>query len=134
MRHLPIFFLLTLLTSPVFATPFWGDKVSQPVETDPSRLQSGQFIWKGEAAPSRPILVVVSLPEQRAYVYRNGVRIGVSSASIGKAGYNTPTGVFTVLQKDKNHLSKSYNNAPILDQETTGIAMNIINADQPTLN
>jgi hypothetical protein len=37
----------------------------------------------------------------------------VSSASTGKNGYNTPTGVFTVLQKDKNHLSKTYNNAPM---------------------
>jgi len=113
MRLLPIFFLLTFLTSPLFAAPFWGDKVSQPVETDPARLQSGQFIWKGDAVPSGPILVVVSLPEQRAYVYRNGIRIGVTSASTGKAGHSTPTGVFTVLQKDKSHLSKTYNNAPM---------------------
>ncbi len=113
MRHLPIFLLLTLLSCPVLATPFWGDKISQPVETDPSQLQSGQFIWKGDAVPSGPILVVVSLPEQRAYVYRNGIRIGVSSASTGKAGHDTPTGVFTVLQKDKSHHSKTYNNAPM---------------------
>lgn len=96
-----------------FATPFWGDTMSQPVETDPSLLQSGQFIWKGGTIPSGPIVVVVSLPEQRAYVYRNGIRIGVSSASTGKAGYSTPTGVFTVLQKDRSHHSKTYNNAPM---------------------
>lgn len=96
-----------------FATPFWGDTMSQPVETAPSLLQPGQFIWKGDAIPSGPIVVVVSLPEQRAYVYRNGIRIGVSSASTGKAGHSTPTGVFTVLQKDRSHRSKTYNNAPM---------------------
>jgi hypothetical protein len=55
----------------------------------------------------------VSLEEQRAYVYRNGIRIGVSTVSTGKTGYRTPTGVFTVLQKDKDHRSKTYNNAPM---------------------
>ena len=93
--------------------PFWGDKTSQPVETNPAQLKEGQFIWKGDAIPSGPTVVVVSIPEQRAYVYRNGIRIGVSSASTGKAGHDTPTGVFTVLQKDQRHHSKTYNNAPM---------------------
>jgi hypothetical protein len=102
-----------LLIGSAAATPFWGDKKSKPVDSDPSLLLPGQFIWKGDAVPYGPIVVVVSLPEQRAYVYRNGIRIGVSSASTGKSGYSTPTGVFTVLQKDKDHRSKSYNNAPM---------------------
>ena len=93
------------------AAPFWGDQQSQPVETPPSKLKPGQFIWKGGAIPTGPIVVVVSLPEQRAYVFRNGIRIGVSSASTGMANHATPTGVFMVLQKDKDHRSKTYNNA-----------------------
>ena len=94
-----------------FATPFWGDKTSRPVDTVPIMLNPGQFIWKGDAVPSGPIVVVVSLLEQKAYVYRNGIRIGVSTASTGKSGHGTPTGVFMVLQKDKDHSSKTYNNA-----------------------
>ena len=74
-------------------------------------LNPGQFIWKGDAVPSGPIVVVVSLPEQKAYVYRNGICIGVSTASTGKPGHSTPMGVFMVLQKDKDHNSKTYNNA-----------------------
>ena len=104
--------ILALLSAPcASAAPFWGDKASQPVETPPSKLKPGQFIWKGGAVPAGPIVVVVSLPEQKAYVYRNGVRIGVSSASTGMPGHATPTGVFMVLQKDKDHRSKTYNNA-----------------------
>ena len=106
------FIVLTFLFIPSsFATPFWGDKTSQPVDTVPLMLKPGQFIWKGDAVPSGPIVVVVSLPEQKAYVYRNGIRIGVSTASTGKPGHSTPTGVFMVLQKDKDHNSKTYNNA-----------------------
>jgi hypothetical protein len=96
---------------PSFAEPFWGAKTSQPVETDPAALKPGQFVWDGDAVPSGPIVVVVSLPEQRADVYRNGVRIGVTTVSTGKPGHGTPTGVFMVLQKDKDHHSKTYNNA-----------------------
>jgi hypothetical protein len=56
---------------------------------------------------------VVSLTEQRAYVYRNGIPIGVTTVSTGRKGYETPTGVFTILQKDKDHRSSKYNAAPM---------------------
>ncbi len=56
---------------------------------------------------------MVSLDEQRAYVYRNGIAIGVSTISSGKPGKDTPTGVFTILQKNKDHKSNLYNNAPM---------------------
>jgi len=103
---------LTLASAlPSSADPFWGAKASRPVETDPASLKPGEFVWDGSAVPAGPIVVVVSLPEQRAYVYRNGIRIGVSTVSTGKPGHLTPTGVFTVLQKDKEHHSKTYNNA-----------------------
>lgn len=59
------------------------------------------------------MVVVVSLPEQRAHVYRNGVRIGVSTISSGKPGNETPTGVFPILQKKRMHHSNLYNDAPM---------------------
>ena len=48
---------------------------------------------------------------------RNGIRIGVSTISSGKEGHDTPTGVFTILQKDRNHHSNIYHNAPMYFQE-----------------
>ena len=61
--------------------------------------------------------VVVSLTEQRAYVYRNGILVAVSTVSTGKPGHETPTGVFTILQKDKDHHSSKYNDAAMPYQE-----------------
>jgi hypothetical protein len=84
-----------------------------PADTDPTTLRPGQFIWDGAAVRSGPVVILVSLDEQRAYVYRNGIRIGVASVSTGKPGHATPTGVFTILQKDKDHRSKTYDNAPM---------------------
>src|SRR5215831_2485129 len=88
--------------------PFWGDRASMPADTDPTTLRPGQFIWDGAAVDAGPIVLVVSLDEQRASVYRNGVRIGVATVSTGRPGHVTPTGVFTILQKDKDHHSKKY--------------------------
>jgi hypothetical protein len=59
------------------------------------------------------MVMVVNLTAQQAYVYRNGVRIGASTVSTGKAGHETPTGVFTILQKHAEHYSSTYNNAPM---------------------
>jgi len=93
--------------------PFWGARESQPAGTPFAELEQGQFIWLGDAMRSGPLLLVVSIDEQRAYVYRNGVLTGVSTVSTGKKGYETPTGVFTILQKNKDHYSNLYDDAPM---------------------
>ena len=72
-----------------------------------------EFDWYPDRSPGGPVLIIVSLPEQLVHVYRNGVRIGASTCSTGKPGHSTPTGVFKILQKDKNHHSSTYNDAPM---------------------
>lgn len=99
--------------SALASVPFWGDKVSQPVQTPAAALRDGQWVWAAGSAPQGPILVVVNLDQQLAYAYRNGVLIGWTSVSSGKKGYDTPIGVFHTLQKDKDHRSSIYNNAPM---------------------
>lgn len=76
-------------------------------------MKPGDFVWAPEVAPEGPMLIVVSLETQRAYVYRNGIPIGVSTVSTGKKGHKTPTGVFTILQKHVEHYSNLYDNAPM---------------------
>lgn len=77
------------------------------------RLKPGEFIWRPELALKGPVSVVVSLPQQRVHVYRNGIRIAASTCSTGKPGHTTPTGVFVVLEKDRNHHSSLYDDAPM---------------------
>jgi hypothetical protein len=81
------------------------------------KLKPGEWVWKPEIARDGPVLVYVDLGRQRATVYRNGVRIGVSTVSSGKDGYETPTGVFTILEKDKDHRSRTYDDAPMPYQQ-----------------
>jgi len=91
-----------------------------------AELKPGQFTWHPETSPTGPVLVVVSLPQQHAYVYRNGVLIGRSTISSGKKGKETPTGVFTVLQKKAKHESNIYKGAPMPNMQRltwSGIAL-----------
>ncbi len=78
---------------------------------DIAAMKPGEFAWHPERQPTGPVSIIVSLDQQRVHVYRNGVRIAVSTCSSGKPGHETPTGVFVVLQKDKDHHSSTYDDA-----------------------
>lgn len=78
-----------------------------------SKLRPNEYTWHPDTSQQGPVLVVISLPEQQAYVYRNGVLIGRTTISSGRAGHRTPTGVFTVLEKQRRHFSNIYKGAPM---------------------
>lgn len=107
--------MASLCTGPSGASsvPFWGAKASVPADTSVAQLTEGQFLWMADAVTSGPIVMVVSITEQRGYLYRNGILIGATTVSTGRPGHATPTGVFTVLQKQKEHRSSLYNDAPM---------------------
>jgi hypothetical protein len=96
-----------------------GAPVSSPVEfaRKAETLKPGQWVWASEIAPKGPVLVYVDLGRQIATVYRNGVRVAVTTVSTGKPGHSTPTGIFAILQKDAKHRSSTYNNAPMPYQQ-----------------
>jgi len=81
--------------------------------TDPKKLKPGQFVWQPERSPEGPVIIIVSIPDQWVAVYRNGARIAVSTCSTGRPGHSTPTGTFVILEKDVNHHSSIYNDAPM---------------------
>jgi hypothetical protein len=114
-----------LASSPVLIS---AQSPSNPQEADGAieQLKPGQFLWAPEIAPQGPVTVILSIKSQRAYAYRNGVPIGVSTVSTGKSGHDTPTGVFTILQKEVDHKSNLYDDAPMPYMQRltwTGIAM-----------
>jgi hypothetical protein len=91
-----------------------------------SEFKPGDYIWHPEVSTAGPVVIMVSLPDQVMYVYRNGVRIGRSTVSTGKPGKRTPTGVFTVLQKKVSHESNIYKGAKMSHMQRltwSGIAM-----------
>jgi L,D-transpeptidase catalytic domain/SPOR domain len=62
---------------------------------------------------SKGVLIVVSIPSQRLYVFKDGEPWGETTVSTGRRGYGTPAGTFTILQKHVKHRSRTYGNAPM---------------------
>lgn len=104
------------LSAPAFAG---GSRVNSQYQLarKAGDLRPGEWVWAESLAPRGPVLVYVDLDRQQATVYRNGIRIAVSTVSSGKPGFETPRGVFTILEKDKDHRSRTYDNAPMPYQQ-----------------
>lgn len=117
-RALAAILIALVLAVPASGALAQGKTASSPIELalTAAQLKPGEWVWAPQIAPSGPVMVYVDLSKQIATIYRNGVRIGVSTISSGKKGYETPTGVFTILEKDPDHRSRKYNNAPMFFQ------------------
>jgi hypothetical protein len=111
-----------LLVSGLFTLS--AEKFTEGVRVSPetATLKPGEYVWEPERAPEGPLLIVASTTEQVAYVYRNGIRIARSSVSTGRPGHPTPTGVFTILEKEVHHTSSIYKGAemPYMERVTWG--------------
>ena len=79
------------------------------------------------AARAKGVLtVVVSISKQQLTLYSDGRPIAHSRVSTGVPGHATPTGVFSVIQKDRWHHSNIYSNAPMYFMQRitwSGVAM-----------
>ncbi len=117
MRSFPVFAAalagLAVSTTPPALAQGKEQSAQLALARQADKLKPGEWVLKPEIASDGPVLVYVDLSRQLATVYRNGVRIGVSTISSGKDGYETPTGVFTILEKDKDHRSRTYDDAPM---------------------
>ncbi|HWJ59390.1 MAG TPA: L,D-transpeptidase family protein [Sphingomicrobium sp.] len=76
-------------------------------------LKPGKYLWRDVPAEAGPERVVVSLGDQHAYLYRGNTLMAVATISSGKSGHDTPTGIFSVLDKREMYRSKKYDNAPM---------------------
>lgn len=74
---------------------------------------SGKEKWWLDKSDVGPVQVVVSMEDQHATVYAGGKIVARTNVSTGKRGHTTPTGVFSILQKNRHHRSNIYSNAPM---------------------
>ena len=102
---------LALAGSSADATDRRSDRPIESIDTRPA----------GE-----PIMAIVSLQKQRITLYDNRGWILRAPVSSGQTGRETPSGIFSVIQKDADHHSNLYDDAsmPHMQRLTwTGIAL-----------
>lgn len=105
--------------------PFGNSEQAQAQVAGPASAitQPSVPVQPAPAAPKLPpqvsdvlqsgVLIVISKPTQRMFVFKDGVPWASSPVSTGKRGHSTPAGVFPILQKRVHHRSNIYSNAPM---------------------
>jgi lipoprotein-anchoring transpeptidase ErfK/SrfK len=107
-----IHWLATAAAALVAMAPATAVAATDATAPEVTALAPNRFLWNDNAT-LEPISIVISIPDQKAYVYRGDLLIAASSVSTGKDGKDTPLGVFPILQKSERHKSNLYDSAPM---------------------
>ena len=103
---------------------YWQDSdptYYRPVQTVQPRKQkarkpsakTGAVLKETNAKPQGPLIIAVSIEQQKVRVYDANGLFAESPVSTGMKGHSTPMGVFSVIQKNKMHRSNIYSGAPM---------------------
>jgi lipoprotein-anchoring transpeptidase ErfK/SrfK len=65
------------------------------------------FEWHGDGVAG-PVSVVISVSEQKAYIFRGGNEVGWTYVATGKRSHPSPRGSFQVLEKLRHKRSNRY--------------------------
>ena len=68
----------------------------------------GYYKWDDEGVPDGELVVTVDLKAESISVFRAGYEIGAAVITFGDSEKPTPTGVFPISQKSKDHVSNIY--------------------------
>jgi L,D-transpeptidase catalytic domain len=96
-----------------------------PAKSQRAEVETGREVVH-ERQAGTPVMAVVALAEQRVTIYDVWGKILLASISTGQAGYETPVGIYSVLQKEAEHYSNLYDDAsmPFMQRLTwSGIAL-----------
>src|SRR5262245_35768909 len=129
--------LLTGVATPAEALPF--DQQPSPFQAGRPAKAKAAVLAARDKTPAKPkesediaakargvLALVVSIDRQQVTLYSDGRPIAHSRVSTGVPGHPTPTGVFSVIQKDRWHRSNIYYNAPMYYMQRitwSGVAM-----------
>lgn len=103
---------------------------SRPIEAeyDHSLIERGNKtpVSVSERQPDGPLVITVSLRRQRVSVWDKSGLMMEAPISSGKLGTPTPTGVYSILQKNRVHYSNLYDSAPMPNMQRitwSGVAL-----------
>lgn len=93
--------------------PYARPAIRRPVRPSATNQTTAPAKQKEMPIPPGPHLLVVSIKSQRVALYANGKLVMESPISSGTPTHPTPTGVFSIIQKNRHHRSNIYSDAPM---------------------
>lgn len=112
-RRIAPVLLAALLTAGVAGPAYAGAADARAITVAAATLPPNRFLWTPAASGPGRVSVLISVPDQRAYVFRGEQLVAASSVSTGSDERPTPLGTFTILQKEQDHRSNLYDDAPM---------------------
>jgi lipoprotein-anchoring transpeptidase ErfK/SrfK len=103
---------------------YWSDSEPGVSRSDPAAQprrpkarhqveKKTEALQKEPAKPQGPVIISISIDQQRLRLYDANGLYAESPVSTGMRGHPTPMGVFSVIQKQKLHHSNIYSGAPM---------------------
>jgi hypothetical protein len=115
--------------SPVSASKSLGVALAVVLAVSAQAREARKPDWEkiaGGRQAEKPILAVIGLGQQKITVYDSAGPVLQAPISTGRRSYETPAGIFTILQKNRDHVSNLYDDAemPFMQRITwSGIAL-----------
>lgn len=88
----------------------------------PASKPRQEWVWKGDGVLGNPS-IEINLTTQEAIFFKNDAEVGRSPISSGREGYDTPTGNFAIIDKNKNHISSLYGD--YVDAQGAAVVANV---------
>jgi hypothetical protein len=79
----------------------------------PKQMKYGDYVWNDRNIPQGPVWIRVDLKSQIISVFRGGHEIGTAVILYGATEKQTPSGIFPILAKIRDHKSITYDDAPM---------------------
>lgn len=76
-------------------------------------FRHGDYVWDDAGVPAGPVVITIDLKAQTLSVFRGGYEIGAAVILYGATDKPSPLGVFPIMEKDADHVSSLYDNAPM---------------------
>jgi hypothetical protein len=115
--------------SPVSASKSLGVALAAVLAVSAQAREARKPDWDkiaGGREAGKPVLAVIGLGQQKIAVYDSEGPVLQAPISTGRRAYETPAGIFTILQKKRDHVSNLYEDAemPFMQRITwSGIAL-----------
>jgi len=119
------------------ATPSQGRMIRSPrysvakrgrESDDRERRQANKEAAVSENKPTGPLFAILSISNQHISVYNSSGLVTRSKVSTGMPGHRTPTGIFTIIGRERYHSSNIYSGAPMPFMQRitwSGVAMHL---------
>jgi lipoprotein-anchoring transpeptidase ErfK/SrfK len=99
-------------SDPGYYRPMQTAQPRKPKARRPS-AKTGAAVKETNAKPQGPLIIAISIEQQKVRVYDANGLFAESPVSTGMKGHSTPMGVFSIIQKHKMHRSNIYSGAPM---------------------